>query len=1180
MLAFHSNNNNQEPSSGIITKSSPSSPAFHHSSSKSFSSSFKQSSQVFNRRRAQSFLGTTTPPSNSISSSSPYIDQTFSNTSFHASQSAPLSSSNSSWWMIGWLKDHDLPQNSSSDFKKQSLFQNPLSPCYFQNRNLPSPIITHPIISSFSSKDTPPFRVLNPSQPPMSLQKDLTTTQTQLVPPFYFPHHHYPDLPSSNPESSSHSVLNHTNLSSSQKEYIDFPIPWSKPQDFAEMVRHTTKLQKSRDSITGRLIINQYMKGKELGRGVHGIVYIGKNMDKVIRTTSLPQNGVASDLRELSEQPHNQIQPSHLSRTWPINGHHDNSTALGLLTQEDYETVAIKVVRREPRGPKSLRRSQLQRQREHERRTIVALSSETSSSHSRKSGLTSPTNLNGFLSPDLSSTGGVTLLKDVDDKLKKEIAIMKRLRHPHIVQLKEVIDDAKSKKVFMILEFMEGGQVLWQDSTSQTPLMTVEQARKTFRQVLLGLEYLHYQGIIHRDIKPANLLWTADRETVKISDFGVSHISGVLKRSISTTNLSANLSHDQLRSVNSTDDKALRKTEGSPAFMAPELCCPVTLTPAATPPEKTSIDYFTQSSKLARNQSIKSINQKGKYPLKLTPSHRLISLPLSPNTFPKGQRPVVGKAIDIWALGVTLFCLLFGKTPFNAPNEYELFNVIWNEPILIPESMGIEAQPINFDPQNPNADRHFQRDSRELVDLLKKLLEKDPQKRITLEEVKIHPWVLNNLDNTQHWVHETAPVGGDTVYVTTEEVANFSRPRAILTIHKPLFSVKQSLHKAAIKLGLQRQSHKLSRLRSKSASSTSPSVCNSPHLSSPLPSVACLPSPHKSTISVKPSSVRPKMALDTSNLQFYRKIDTSPVSISSSYVGHNNTLIPSSRLNSRSGSGAFGTSSITNFTSPLRSSKLSLPQSRSSTPITSNPQFEDSLINSGLNQSLASLLSSDNILDSKSNQPDNLMTFSPLAGSSAPLHSLTFNHENLSSIHTNHPHMLLRPFRSSKPLRLEHRRSLPNSPASIQAIASPSHSSLIPPRNHSPAAVSEGNYSTKPTHSRRFLDAFIRVKQKFQRSHSRHHHKPSSITDITPLVTDALQSRDSVKVIDTTHIIDQDNYFTNELNQPGPSSEILTSDTEPSYDERLLKQEESDDEADEEEKMMMMRTLKEKNYLD
>lgn len=106
--------------------------------------------------------------------------------------------------------------------------------------------------------------------------------------------------------------------------------------------------------------------------------------------------------------------------------------------------------------------------------------------------------------------GRIQLLRDVDDKLKREIAIMKRLKHDNIVSLFEVIDDVKSKKVFMsqrnleslvfekcrsdeprslVLEFMEGGQVAWQDPVTHAPLMTVEQARKTFRHVVLGLEY-------------------------------------------------------------------------------------------------------------------------------------------------------------------------------------------------------------------------------------------------------------------------------------------------------------------------------------------------------------------------------------------------------------------------------------------------------------------------------------------------------------------------------------------------------------------------------------------------------------------------------------------------------------------------------------------------------------------
>ncbi|KAH9463859.1 hypothetical protein Pst134EA_015939 [Puccinia striiformis f. sp. tritici] len=885
---------------------------------------------------------------------------------------------------------------------------------------------------------------------------------------------------------------------------------WTNQLDSStEMVRHTTKLLKSRDSRTGRLIINQYMKGKELGRGVHGIVYIGKNMDKLIRTSPPTPN------------PTDELIEEERACTW---------------TEEDYETVAIKVVRREPRGPKSLRRSQMQRQQQRE---AAALNGQQA--YISDSGVNEDSD--GYLSPHHPTTtskllvGRLPLLKDVDDKLKKEIAIMKRLRHKHIVQLKEVIDDAKSKKVFMILEFMEGGQVLWQDPLTQTPLMTVEQARNTFRQVLLGLEYLHYQGIIHRDIKPANLLWTSDRTTVKISDFGVSHISGVLKRSSSNCNLPASIipnegvGEESPRTMNSTEDKALRKTEGSPAFMAPELCCPIEATPGITPSEATALDYFTQERRRSSTLSKQPISNSTEpnncntptLPLTSSPtslskeinpsttidSSRLISLPLSSKTYSKGERPVIGKAIDIWALGVTLYCLLFGRTPFNAPNEYELFNVIWNEPILIPDTMAIERQSLIFDPTNPNLDGPVQRDSRELVDLLGKLLEKDPRKRIKLEDVKVHPWVLNNLDNTQHWVHETAPVGGDAVYVTTEEVANFSRPRASLTTHKPLFGVKQSLRKAAIKLGLTRPTNQMSRMRSKSASSGA-SASPSPQVETAFPIL----NPRQSPLSSNNSRIRQKISIDTTLLPASTNLrpETPPItpSLPLSFPLNTSSSIKRgfgvcsgwSSSNNPKSTTILSSSSRQNHPpqpiSPIHSNNRSRPQ----TPVR---------FGGPPSQSCLSSVSSRSGSPSQYNPHPSTL---PVPRTSSPsTHSLSQGLDP-SIIH---PHMLLDPIsfsidKNNNNLNPHHnhnhRRSLPSSPAPLHALTSLSRTSLIPPRTASPSGLNcnfvntELDYRATTTSTTRlappptwFRDALFKVKRRFTRSsHSR---RNSHLTDLT-----------------------------------------------------------------------------------
>lgn len=75
-------------------------------------------------------------------------------------------------------------------------------------------------------------------------------------------------------------------------------------------------------------------------------------------------------------------------------------------------------------------------------------------------------------------------------KVKKEIAILKKCRHAHVVRLKEVIDDPSSDKIYMILEYLEGGEVLWHDNSDPPkPCLGIGEVRQIFRDLCLGVQY-------------------------------------------------------------------------------------------------------------------------------------------------------------------------------------------------------------------------------------------------------------------------------------------------------------------------------------------------------------------------------------------------------------------------------------------------------------------------------------------------------------------------------------------------------------------------------------------------------------------------------------------------------------------------------------------------------------------
>jgi serine/threonine-protein kinase len=128
-------------------------------------------------------------------------------------------------------------------------------------------------------------------------------------------------------------------------------------------------------------------------------------------------------------------------------------------------------------------------------------------------------------------------------RFERESAILKQLRHPHIVKL--YATGAYRKTPFIAMEFVDGepldrilarrGRLGWEEVVAYG------------KQLCQALQYAHEKGIIHRDLKPSNLMITPEG-TLKLTDFGI---------------------------AKDTDVTALtgqNSTIGTAAYMSPEQC--------------------------------------------------------------------------------------------------------------------------------------------------------------------------------------------------------------------------------------------------------------------------------------------------------------------------------------------------------------------------------------------------------------------------------------------------------------------------------------------------------------------------------------------------------------------------------------------------------------------------------
>ncbi|XP_078352582.1 serine/threonine-protein kinase STK11-like [Oculina patagonica] len=229
-----------------------------------------------------------------------------------------------------------------------------------------------------------------------------------------------------------------------------------------------------------------------------------------------------------------------------------------------------------------------------------------------------------------------------EQNVQREIQLLKRLRHPNVIKLYDVIYDEHKQKMYMIMEYCVGELQEMLDSV-ELHKFPIWQAHGYFCQLLDGLDFLHCQGIIHKDILSGNLLLATDG-TLKISDFGVAEQLGPF-----------------------AVDDTCRTSQGSPAFQPPEIA--------------------------------------------------------------NGLETFSGFKVDIWAAGVTLYNITTGKYPFEGENIYKLFENIGRGQFTVPEGVG---------------------DS--LADLLRGMLNANPEARLTIQQIRKHRWVCKIHHKTNYYV--------------------------------------------------------------------------------------------------------------------------------------------------------------------------------------------------------------------------------------------------------------------------------------------------------------------------------------------------------------------------------------------------------------------------------------------
>ncbi|XP_056861066.1 phototropin-2-like [Raphanus sativus] len=240
-----------------------------------------------------------------------------------------------------------------------------------------------------------------------------------------------------------------------------------------------------------------------------------------------------------------------------------------------------------------------------------------------------------------------------------EREIISLLDHPFLPTLYASFQT--STHVCLITDFCPGGELFALLDRQPMKFLSEESARSYAAEVVIGLEYLHCLGIVYRDLKPENILLKKDGHIV-LADFDLSFMTSC------TPQLIVPPAPNKRRRSSSS------KSQPLPTFVAEPI---------------TKSNSFVGTEEYIAPEIITGAGHTS--------------------------------AIDWWALGILLYEMLYGRTPFRGKNRQKTFANILHKDLTFPSSIPVSLV------------------GRQLINVL---LNRDPRKRLGTKgganEIKQH----------------------------------------------------------------------------------------------------------------------------------------------------------------------------------------------------------------------------------------------------------------------------------------------------------------------------------------------------------------------------------------------------------------------------------------------------------